>query len=69
MTPVPAVVALAALAAATGHAAEPSLIADRASLQEAQRRGAIVWDLRSAEEYRASHIPGAVNIPPGCTNC
>ncbi|MFN3594746.1 MAG: sulfurtransferase [Thiobacillaceae bacterium] len=37
-------------------------IIDTAAVQAAIARGAIVWDVRSAEDYRKGHIPGAVNI-------
>jgi len=37
-------------------------IADTAFVQEAIKRGAIVWDVRSAEDYKKGHIPGAVNV-------
>lgn len=50
------------LVAAPGLAAEGGLIVDRAFVEDALRRGALVWDARSAEEHRAGHIPGAVNI-------
>lgn len=37
-------------------------IADTAFVQGAVKRGAIVWDVRSAEDYKKGHIPGAVNV-------
>lgn len=37
-------------------------IVDTAFVVEAARRGAIIWDVRSADQYRKGHIPGAVNI-------
>lgn len=37
-------------------------IVDTAYVQEALKRGAILWDVRSAEEYQQGHLPGAVNI-------
>lgn len=37
-------------------------IIDTAAVQAAIARGAILWDVRSAEDYRRGHIPGAVNI-------
>lgn len=37
-------------------------IVDTAFVAEAARRGAIIWDVRSAEQYKKGHIPGAVNI-------
>lgn len=39
-----------------------SLIVDTAAVEQAQRSGAIVWDARSAADYAAGHIPGAVNF-------
>lgn len=37
-------------------------IVDTAYVAEASKRGAIIWDLRGAGDYRKGHIPGAVNI-------
>ncbi len=37
-------------------------IIDTAAVQAAIARGALLWDVRSAEDYRKGHIPGAVNI-------
>ena len=37
-------------------------IVDTAYVAEAAKRGAIVWDVRDADAYKAGHIPGAVNI-------
>lgn len=37
-------------------------IVDTAFVADALKRGAIVWDVRGAEEYNRGHIPGAVNI-------
>lgn len=37
-------------------------IVDTAGVQAAIQRGAIVWDVRSADDYNRGHIPGAVNI-------
>jgi thiosulfate/3-mercaptopyruvate sulfurtransferase len=39
-----------------------SLIVDTAAVEQALQRGAIVWDVRDADEYAAGHIPGAVNF-------
>lgn len=39
-----------------------SLIVDTAAVEQAQRSGAIVWDARSAADYAAGHVPGAVNF-------
>lgn len=44
-------------------AAELRSLVDTAQVREAmQQRGAIVWDVRSEEDYRDGHIPGAVSI-------
>lgn len=48
--------------AVAAHGAQAGTVVDRATLQDAAQRGAIVWDVRSAEEYRRGHVPGAVNI-------
>ncbi|MGE5027052.1 MAG: sulfurtransferase [Betaproteobacteria bacterium] len=37
-------------------------IVDTAFVADALKRGAIVWDVRGAEDYRKGHIPGAVSI-------
>lgn len=37
-------------------------IVDTDFVAQAFARGAIVWDVRSAPEYRRGHIPGAVNV-------
>lgn len=37
-------------------------IVDTAFVADALKRGAVVWDVRGAEDYRKGHIPGAVNI-------
>lgn len=37
-------------------------IVDTAYVAEAVKRGAIIWDLRGAADYKKGHIPGAVNI-------
>ena len=47
--------------AGAAHAA-PSAIVDTAYVQEAMKHGAIIWDARSAEDYKKGHIPGALNI-------
>ena len=43
-------------------ASSVSTIVDTAFVQEALKRGAIVWDTRNADDYKKGHIPGAVNI-------
>ena len=37
-------------------------IVDTAFVVEAQKRGAIIWDVRAAAEYQKGHIPGAISI-------
>jgi thiosulfate/3-mercaptopyruvate sulfurtransferase len=37
-------------------------IVDAEFVAQALARGAIVWDVRSQDEYRRGHLPGAVNI-------
>jgi thiosulfate/3-mercaptopyruvate sulfurtransferase len=44
------------------HAAFSGAIVDAAFVAKAMARGAILWDVRSAEQYRTGHLPGAVNI-------
>ena len=41
-----------------------SFVSPEAARQHLQQ-GALVVDVRSAEEYRSRHLPGAVNIPLG----
>lgn len=48
--------------AASSEAVASKRIVDTAYVQEAAHRGAIIWDTRSAEDYKKGHIPGAVNI-------
>lgn len=44
------------------NAAFSGSIVDTAFVAKAAARGAILWDVRSAEQYREGHLPGAVNI-------
>jgi thiosulfate/3-mercaptopyruvate sulfurtransferase len=60
--PFPRVIAAAALAIAPFACAASGLIVDAAYVQEAQKRGAIVWDTRAETDYRKGHIAGAVNV-------
>jgi thiosulfate/3-mercaptopyruvate sulfurtransferase len=53
---------VAAIACGPVHAAFSGVILDVAGVARAMQQGAIVWDVRSADDYRAGHIPGAVNI-------
>lgn len=43
-------------------AADPPVIATTEDVDAAIGRQAIIWDVRSEEDYRKGHIPGAVNI-------
>lgn len=43
-------------------AAGQSLVVDTPYVEQALKRGAIVWDARDARDYQEGHIPGAVNI-------
>lgn len=43
-------------------AAGQSLVVDTPYVEQAVKRGAIVWDARDAHDYLEGHIPGAVNI-------
>ena len=56
------VAALAFLTAGQAQAASESNNVDRAFVQAAQKRGAILWDTRDAAEYLKGHISGAVNV-------
>lgn len=42
--------------------ADQDEIVDTAYVEQALVRGAILWDARSAADYAAGHIPGAVNL-------
>jgi len=54
--------ALALAAPGAGLAAGRESIVDTYFVLKAAYAGAIVWDVRRAEEYDRGHIPGAVNI-------
>lgn len=54
--------AIAAFVASSPLLAIGSPLASLGEVDEARTRGAIVWDVRQAVEYRKGHIPGAVNI-------
>lgn len=51
-----------AILAAQAPALAASENVDRAFVQEAIKRGAILWDIRDAKAYAKGHIPGAVNV-------
>src|SRR5215475_3854366 len=52
----------AAVALPAPAAAEASAIVDTGYVVDALKRHAIIWDTRSAADYKQGHIPGAVNI-------
>lgn len=56
------VAAFAMLAAGQAWAASEPNNVDRAFVQAAIKRGAILWDVRDEAEYLKGHIPGAVNV-------
>ena len=37
-------------------------VVDTAFVADAAKRGAIIWDVRSAQDYAKGHLPGAVNV-------
>jgi len=55
------VIALVAASLGT-YAADKPVIVDTGFVEQAAARGALIWDVRSQEDYRRGHIPGAVNI-------
>ena len=56
-------VLLTLLAVASSRAwAQSGTVVDTDFVAEAGTRGAIIWDVRSEEEYKKGHIPSAVNI-------
>ena len=42
--------------------AQTGLIVDHTYVAAAQKRGAIVWDIRPEADYRKGHIPGAISL-------
>lgn len=52
--------ALCLALAASAHAQQA--VVDTKFVAAATARGAILWDVRSEEEYKKGHIPGAVNL-------
>jgi thiosulfate/3-mercaptopyruvate sulfurtransferase len=55
--------AVALVAASPGaYAADKPIIVETGFVEQAAARGALIWDVRSQEDYRRGHIPGAVNI-------
>lgn len=55
-------VVAASLTSGFAGAAAPDPIVDTAGTEAAVARGAIIWDVRTEEDYRKGHIPGAVNV-------
>ncbi len=47
--------------ASAAHAAAPTIV-NAAFVLEAMKRGALIWDVRGAEDFRKGHLPGAVSI-------
>ncbi len=56
------ILALVTSLSGVAHAKELGSVIDTAAVKQALQRGAIVWDVRAEEDYRAGHIPGAVSI-------
>jgi thiosulfate/3-mercaptopyruvate sulfurtransferase len=54
--------AVAGLFSLQGFAQPGPLIVTQSDVIAAQKRGAIIWDIRSEADYKKGHIPGAVNI-------
>ena len=44
-----------------------TIIIDRASVEQALQRGALVWDVRAPADYQRGHMPGAVSIGDAAT--
>ena len=51
------------LAACTGGPLSPTVTADELAARIEAGKPPIVLDVRTAEEYAAGHIPGAINLP------
>ncbi len=54
--------ALPLLTAVPSFAQTAPLIVGHPEVIEAQKRGAVIWDVRSEADYKKGHIPGAVNV-------
>jgi thiosulfate/3-mercaptopyruvate sulfurtransferase len=52
----------ALLVTANAQAQSAPVAVDTAFVEQALARGAILWDVRSGEEYKRGHVPGAVNM-------
>ena len=57
-----ATLAHAATSASEATSAAPAAVVDTAFVAAAAQRGAIIGDVRSADDYKKGHIPGAVNV-------
>jgi thiosulfate/3-mercaptopyruvate sulfurtransferase len=55
-------VLVAAILCGSGSLYAAGAIVGSEFVAEAIKRGAIIWDIRSADDYAKGHIPGAVNI-------
>lgn len=54
--------ALLVLLLSSGVRAAAPTIVNAAFVQEAMKRGALIWDVRSADDFKKGHLPGAANI-------
>jgi len=52
----------AVLATGLQSAFADQLVVDTAAVEQAAQQGAVIWDARSAKDYAAGHIDGAVNF-------
>jgi len=52
----------AVLATGLQPAFAQSLIVDTSDVEQAAQHGAVIWDARSAKDYAAGHIDGAINF-------
>ncbi len=52
----------AAAAALITTVVSASVIVDRANVEQAIQRGALLWDVRAPADYQKGHVPGAVSI-------
>ena len=52
----------AAAVALVSNVVSASTIIDRANVEQALQRGALLWDVRAPADYQKGHVPGAVSI-------
>lgn len=52
----------AAAVALIANVVSAATIIDRASVEQALQRGALLWDVRATADYQKGHMPGAVSI-------